>query len=1446
MVLSAAWCVAAERTDFIERRWMPALTPKVEVLFAPGTSQGYADAIESDGSEEPPAPFTLQSRWSTTATDGSGLTNGDVTTLTWSIAPDGTPIDALGNISGESADDSNLVAYMRGIYNETDTDSDYTDEVWFQQFESVFDRWSELTGINYVYEPVDDGAGFNAFSFLTPGIVGTRGDIRIGGHRIDGNSGVLAYNFYPNNGEMVIDTADGYFNNTSSNSLKLRNVVAHEAGHGLGLRHSVSSDSNFLLEPYATTAFDGPQFDDILGAQRFYGDAFGDNDSIASAADLGTVNVGQSVSVGTDAADMSVLPTETSFVSIDDETETDFFSFNVTDAGSVQVTLTPVGPTYQNGPQGGSQSAFDAQRQSDLTLEIRDAVSGTSLATANATGLGESEVIEFAVSGPGTYVAIASGLTVDAAQMYRLDVSVLPEAVPLQFQRLAPLGGRMSSSESNPGSLLGAGGSQDYQVFLEAGETISAIVTPDTAVTLTAEVVGLTGTFVGAAAGAAVYLPTTAIAVDGTYTIRVTGDGATGFDFSAFRNTSAADLFADTADASEASINESLIQLGSDRFGAIGVSQADVDEFEIDLTGRSGRPIDIVLSGQNGADFAGQTVELLDTDGTTVLATGVSDAVSGGTATTNYDLGILDFIVPTDGFYTIRLTSSLIDSVYGIVVSESLTFDSEANDATANPLRDLTTTRASLGFLDAVTDSTDHYAIDLTANSFVTFNTATIFDNSSAGPANSLDPEIEIIHPDGTTVVASDTNSAPDGKNALVSFTASVSGTYLLRVRATSGAGEYVTETTTAPPPPTGLLLNEIVENPGGAAVTDNPNEYVEIRGPANLSLSGVYLLFVESDSGSTLGVIDSGASHVIDLTGTSIGSNGFLVIVDDANDPYPIPSGTTIVDVPSLDISGGSYTAMLIHVAGTGSLPSGGQDLDVGNDGLDALPAGWTILDDVSVLDGGNSDRAYGKVVFSSDGDGRTEPGATLVDAGAEFANGTIHQVMRVGDSSGTAADDWVAFRHEELLGPPTPDFFIQATTNPAYTQATLITDHLGQSNPVATVKALTTTIADASISEAAGAAATTITITRNSSTVSALTVTLASDDSGEATIPTSVTIPPGQRWAQVSLDAMDDPFVDGTQTVTLTATATGHLAGIETVDVTDNDSAAVTVADVSVIEGGSLLFTVTLDNPVEDPFNVNVTLTDGTATGGVDYDNTPVTLNFAGTSSETQQFTVTTTDDTVFEGGENFTVSLDATHALVVDADTAVGTIDENDPPPPQVESITFDDGSGQRSAIRLITVTFDTTVTVEDGAFVVTAADGTPVTVATALSIVENKTQAVLTFSGSLVDASGSLLDGNYTLTIVDTKITDGSGNSLDGDGDGVAGASTVDSFFRLYGDADGDRDVDLFDFATFRSSFGQSSGSPGYEAGMDQDGDGDIDLFDFAGFRSNFGAALPPSS
>ncbi|MFV2068545.1 MAG: GEVED domain-containing protein, partial [Pirellulales bacterium] len=215
----------------------------------------------------------------------------------------------------------------------------------------------------------------------------------------------------------------------------------------------------------------------------------------------------------------------------------------------------------------------------------------------------------------------------------------------------------------------------------------------------------------------------------------------------------------------------------------------------------------------------------------------------------------------------------------------------------------------------------------------------------------------------------------------------------------------------------------------------------------------------------------------------------------------------------------------------------------------------------------------------------------------------------------------------------------------------------------------------------------------------------------------------------------------------------------------------AAVTVEDVSVVEGGGLLFTVTLDKAVQGAFDVNVSLADVTATGGAtplvtpeDYDNGAVTLNFAGTAGETKQFTVNTLDDVVLEGTETFTVNLSATNTLVTDSDTATGTITDNDSDttPPTVESMVVADGT-QRSIVKQVVVTFDGEVIIDSGAFTVNKEDaggGAVGGVVATPSVQGGKTVVTLTFTASstFVDANGSLVDGNYKLTIDATKVRD----------------------------------------------------------------------------------------
>ncbi|MCA9121898.1 MAG: hypothetical protein H6822_11525 [Planctomycetaceae bacterium] len=113
--------------------------------------------------------------------------------------------------------------------------------------------------------------------------------------------------------------------------------------------------------------------------------------------------------------------------------------------------------------------------------------------------------------------------------------------------------------------------------------------------------------------------------------------------------------------------------------------------------------------------------------------------------------------------------------------------------------------------------------------------------------------------------------------------------------------------------------------------------------------------------------------------------------------------------------------------------------------------------------------------------------------------------------------------------------------------------------------VETLTLTIAASSFSEAAGVGASTATISRNTDPANPLTVTLMSNDTSEATVPATVTIPAGQASMTFSLGAVDDNIIDGQQTVMITASASGHANSTDSVIVTDDDVAGFTVTGAS-----------------------------------------------------------------------------------------------------------------------------------------------------------------------------------------------------------------------------------------------------------------------------------------
>lgn len=366
---------------------------------------------------DPQLELQLLRRWTQTATNPSVPSPGSPITLTYSFVPDGTFIPGG---AGEPSGPSDLIATFDAAFPSR--------QVWQDLYAQVFARWGALTGINYVLEPNDDGVAIGS----APGVRGVRGDLRMSGHRIDGGSGILAYNPFPPDGDMVMDTADvGLYANPNNNYRFIRNTLAHEHGHGMGILHVCPREQTKLMEPFISTQFDGPQLDDRLSSQRFYGDTFEPNETPGQASDLGNLNLGT---------------TTVREVSIDAVTDTDVWSFTAPAGREVTIRMRPVGASYREGPQTGScgtqgTTIIDTQAFNDLAVELIDSDGTTVIQRADLQGAGSTEEISsvFLPSGAGTYyVRVLPGPT-DQIQAYELDV-VLVVGVPPAFDIEFPNG----------------------------------------------------------------------------------------------------------------------------------------------------------------------------------------------------------------------------------------------------------------------------------------------------------------------------------------------------------------------------------------------------------------------------------------------------------------------------------------------------------------------------------------------------------------------------------------------------------------------------------------------------------------------------------------------------------------------------------------------------------------------------------------------------------------------------------------------------------------------------------------------------------------------------------------------------------------------------------------------------------------------------------------------
>jgi len=359
-------------------------------------------------------------RWTSTATQPTGLTLGSPITLLWSIVPDGLSLPTTYTDPAANPNPvSNLIARLDTLWNVPTVDriSDFTLRPWFIAVKSELDIYASKTGITYQYV-TDDAAAWGAGGKTS---APTRGDVRIGGTAL---INALGYNGYPNNGDMVLNTSGTTF--ASSSSLKL--VFAHEHAHGLGLGHLTVNPGG--SNPGANSVVsgsggnvNGPQLNDLLALQRKYGDFFeksGGNDTPATATPLGTVTPSSILSKGLHIDDVLISAAQTDILSIDDSSDVDCFSFAITSALDVRITVTPLGPSYTYIPEGGSITAVNAAALADLSFVVRN-TAGSVIATINNTAIGNAETTDLNLTTTGTYTVSVTGAA-SKSQFYSIRV----------------------------------------------------------------------------------------------------------------------------------------------------------------------------------------------------------------------------------------------------------------------------------------------------------------------------------------------------------------------------------------------------------------------------------------------------------------------------------------------------------------------------------------------------------------------------------------------------------------------------------------------------------------------------------------------------------------------------------------------------------------------------------------------------------------------------------------------------------------------------------------------------------------------------------------------------------------------------------------------------------------------------------------------------------------
>ncbi len=260
---------------------------------------------------------------------------------------------------------------------------------------------------------------------------------------------------------------------------------------------------------------------------------------------------------------------------------------------------------------------------------------------------------------------------------------------------------------------------------------------------------------------------------------------------------------------------------------------------------------------------------------------------------------------------------------------------------------------------------------------------------------------------------------------------------------------------------------------------------------------------------------------------------------------------------------------------------------------------------------------------------------------------------------------------------------------------------------------------------------------VSRNTDTSSALVVTLVSGDSNEASVSNTVTIGAGSSSAQFVITGVEDSFVDGDQQVSIAVSSSGYTGASGDVTVVDTTALALglSLADSVISESGGATTGTVTRNSTGDAVSLTIVSSD---VSEVKVGTLTILANeMSGT------FTLTAQDDSLVDGDQAVTISVDATGYLgdsasltVADDEVALLTI--------SIASPEVAEGSSTTGTITRNTGT--------SGALVVNlgSSDAGEAAVSSSVTIPDGQSSVDFTISG----VADGLVDGSQSATITGT--------------------------------------------------------------------------------------------